>query len=117
MAKSNAERQAVYRARHLKDEGGTGERLNLVIDLHAKRALERLAVCYGRVFIVTDGGLHHHLAASGNFGQVIRKNYLVAVGNRMMGGERKVPRWSDRFARCSIFWQIAWTWRRPRWAT
>jgi diaminopimelate decarboxylase len=30
---------------------------------------------------VTDGGLHHHLAASGNFGQVIRKNYPVAIGN------------------------------------
>lgn len=44
---SNSERQAAYRARHLKDEGGKGERLNLVIDLHAKRALERLATCYG----------------------------------------------------------------------
>jgi diaminopimelate decarboxylase len=37
----------------------------------------------GEVFLVTDGGLHHHLAASGNFGQVIRKNYPVAVGNKM----------------------------------
>ncbi|MES2018657.1 MAG: pyridoxal-dependent decarboxylase, exosortase A system-associated [Pseudomonadota bacterium] len=37
----------------------------------------------GQLFLVTDGGLHHHLAASGNFGQVIRKNYPVAVGNRM----------------------------------
>ena len=37
----------------------------------------------GQVFLVTDGGLHHHLAASGNFGQVIRKNYPVAIGNRM----------------------------------
>ena len=37
----------------------------------------------GRVFLVTDGGLHHHLAASGNFGQVIRKNYPVAIGTRM----------------------------------
>jgi hypothetical protein len=45
MAKSNAERQAAYRARHLKDENGTGLRLNLVIDAHAKWALERLAVC------------------------------------------------------------------------
>jgi diaminopimelate decarboxylase len=27
--------------------------------------------------------LHHHLSASGNFGQVIRKNYPVAIGNRM----------------------------------
>ncbi len=37
----------------------------------------------GQIFLVTDGGLHHHLAASGNFGQVIRKNYPVAIGNRM----------------------------------
>ncbi|HWI12920.1 MAG TPA: pyridoxal-dependent decarboxylase, exosortase A system-associated [Burkholderiales bacterium] len=44
----------------------------------------------GRVFLVTDGGLHHHLAASGNFGQVIRKNYPVAIGNRMTGGEREL---------------------------
>jgi diaminopimelate decarboxylase len=34
----------------------------------------------GTRFVITDGGLHHHLAASGNFGQIIRKNYpLVAV--------------------------------------
>jgi len=37
----------------------------------------------GRVFLVTDGGLHHHLAASGNFGQVIRKDYPVVIGTRM----------------------------------
>lgn len=37
----------------------------------------------GQVFLVTDGGLHHHLAASGNFGQVIRKNYPVCVGNHV----------------------------------
>ena len=35
------------------------------------------------VYLVTDGGLHHHLAASGNFGQVIRKNYPALIGNRM----------------------------------
>ena len=37
----------------------------------------------GQLFLITDGGLHHHLAASGNFGQVIRKNYPVLVGNRV----------------------------------
>ena len=42
-------------------------------------------VSRGQVYLVTDGGLHHHLAASGNFGQVIRKNYPVAIGNRMDG--------------------------------
>jgi diaminopimelate decarboxylase len=39
----------------------------------------------GQVFLVTDGGLNHHLAATGNFGQVIRKNYPVAIGNKMQG--------------------------------
>jgi diaminopimelate decarboxylase len=34
----------------------------------------------GEVFLVVDGGLHHHLSASGNFGQVIRKNYPVENG-------------------------------------
>ncbi len=43
----------------------------------------------GQVFLVTNGGLHHHLAASGNFGQVIRKNYPVVIGNRVRGGERE----------------------------
>lgn len=44
----------------------------------------------GQVFLVTDGGLNHHLAASGNFGQVLRKNYPVTIGNRLGGGEREV---------------------------
>ncbi len=47
-------------------------------------------VSRGQVFLVTDGGLHHHLAASGNFGQVIRKNYPVAIGNRITGARREV---------------------------
>ncbi len=37
----------------------------------------------GKTFLVVDGGLHHQLAASGNFGQVIRRNYPLAVGNRV----------------------------------
>ncbi len=39
----------------------------------------------GQVFLVTDGGLNHHLSASGNFGQVVRKNYPVTIGNRCGG--------------------------------
>ena len=35
----------------------------------------------GEKFIITNGGMHHHLAASGNFGQIIRKNYPVTVGS------------------------------------
>jgi len=37
----------------------------------------------GRTYLVVDGGLHHQLAASGNFGQVIRRNYPVAIGTRI----------------------------------
>ena len=40
----------------------------------------------GQVFLVTDGGMHHQLAASGNFGQVIRRNYPVTIGNRLDQG-------------------------------
>jgi diaminopimelate decarboxylase len=37
----------------------------------------------GQTYLIVDGGLHHNLAVSGNFGQVIRKNYPVAIGNKM----------------------------------
>ena len=56
--------------------------------VYVTRVIER-KLSRGQVYLVTDGGLHHHLSASGNFGQVIRKNYPVAIGNRMAGGERE----------------------------
>lgn len=37
---------------------------------------------HGTVFLVTDGGLHHQLAASGNFGTVVRRNYPSAIATR-----------------------------------
>ena len=41
--------------------------------------------------IVTDGGMHHQLAASGNFGQVVRRNYPVAIASRFGApGEEEV---------------------------
>ena len=40
-------------------------------------------VSRGQTYLVVDGGLHHQLAASGNFGQVIRRNYPLVVGTRM----------------------------------
>jgi diaminopimelate decarboxylase len=52
------------------------------------RVIDR-KISRGHVFLITDGGLHHHLAASGNFGQVIRKNYPLAIGNRMDGAPRE----------------------------
>jgi diaminopimelate decarboxylase len=37
---------------------------------------------HGETYLVTDGGLHHQLAASGNFGTVVRRNYPVAIASR-----------------------------------
>ncbi len=39
-------------------------------------------ISHGETFLITDGGLHHQLAASGNFGTVIRRNYPVAIATR-----------------------------------
>jgi diaminopimelate decarboxylase len=57
--------------------------------IYVCRVIER-KLSRGQVFLITDGGLHHHLAASGNFGQVIRKNYPVVVGNRVQGSRREL---------------------------
>jgi len=65
-------RLAVELGRYLVAEAG----------VYVARVLDR-KVSRERVFLVVDGGMHHHLAASGNFGQVIRKNYPVAIGNKM----------------------------------
>lgn len=56
--------------------------------VYVTRVVDR-KVSRGHVFLVCDGGLNHHLAASGNFGQVVRKNYPVAIGNRMADAERE----------------------------
>ncbi|MYN40940.1 pyridoxal-dependent decarboxylase, exosortase A system-associated [Duganella sp. FT109W] len=80
LAAASPETQLILElGRYLVAEGG----------VYVCRVLER-KLSHGRVFVITDGGLHHHLAASGNFGQVIRKNYPVAVGNRMHAAPREV---------------------------
>jgi len=37
----------------------------------------------GKRFVVVDGGMNHHLAASGNLGQTIRRNFPVAIANKL----------------------------------
>ena len=53
--------------------GEAGVYLTRIIDKKESR---------GRMFLITDGGLHHQLAASGNFGQLLRRNYPLAIANR-----------------------------------
>lgn len=57
--------------------------------VYVARVVDR-KISRGQVFLVADGGLHQHLSASGNFGQVLRKNYPVAIGNRMDAASREV---------------------------
>ncbi|MCP9223069.1 pyridoxal-dependent decarboxylase, exosortase A system-associated [Erythrobacter sp. LQ02-29] len=45
---------------------------------------------HGETFLVTDGGLHHQLAASGNFGTVVRRNYPVAIASRFAAEPEEV---------------------------
>ena len=52
--------------------------------VYVTRIVDR-KISRGQVYLVTDGGLNHHLSASGNFGQVVRKNYPVTIGNRQGG--------------------------------
>jgi diaminopimelate decarboxylase len=49
--------------------------------VYLTRIIDR-KVSHGETFLVTDGGLHHQLAASGNFGTVVRRNYPLAIATR-----------------------------------
>ena len=53
--------------------GEAGVYLSRVVDRKGSR---------GETFLVTDGGLHHMLATSGNFGQLLRRNYPIALANK-----------------------------------
>jgi len=73
-----------------------GKQCNVIIELgrylvgeaglYVSKVIER-KISRGKTYLITDGGLHHHLAASGNFGQIIRKNYPVVIGNKMNSSE------------------------------
>lgn len=54
--------------------------------VYVTRVVDR-KVSRGTTFLVVDGGMHHQLAASGNFGQAIRRNYPLVVGNRAAAAE------------------------------
>jgi diaminopimelate decarboxylase len=42
-----------------------------------------IKVSRGKKFLILDGGMNHHLAASGNLGQTIKRNYPVALLNKI----------------------------------
>jgi diaminopimelate decarboxylase len=70
---------ALREARFLVEPGRflTGE-----AGIYVARVIE-VKVSRGRKFLILDGGMHHHLAASGNLGQTIKRNYPVAALNKL----------------------------------
>jgi diaminopimelate decarboxylase len=50
--------------------------------IYVSRVVDR-KLSRGELFLITDGGLHHQLAASGNFGTVVRRNYPLAIATRL----------------------------------
>ncbi len=67
----NGARFAIELGRYLVGEAG----------VYLCRVIDR-KLSHGEIFLVTDGGLHHQLAASGNFGTVVRRNYPLANASK-----------------------------------
>ena len=59
--------------------------------IYVSRVVDK-KISRGLTYLITDGGLHHHLANSGNFGQVIRKNYPVIISQANNAGSKEVSR-------------------------
>ncbi|HVJ03375.1 MAG TPA: pyridoxal-dependent decarboxylase, exosortase A system-associated [Sphingomonas sp.] len=57
--------------------------------VYLARVVDR-KVSQGETFLIVDGGLNHHLAATGNFGTVVRRNYPVALAHRMQDAPEEV---------------------------
>jgi len=58
--------------------GESGVYVARVIDIKISR---------GKKFVIVDGGMNHHLAASGNLGQTIKRNFPVAIANKLTSVE------------------------------
>ena len=74
-----AARPAILGATHMAIE--LGRYLVAEAGVYLTRVVDRKQ-SHGETFLIVDGGLHHQLAASGNFGTVIRRNYPIAIAGR-----------------------------------
>ena len=78
----NLERLCAERLRPVLGDARVGVELGRYLvgeaGVYVTRVVDR-KISRGRTYVVVDGGMHHQLAASGNFGQVIRRNYPIAA--------------------------------------
>jgi diaminopimelate decarboxylase len=51
-------------------------------------AVRSVKVSRGTRFVVCDGGMHHHLAASGNLGQVVKRDYPIVAAGKLNAADR-----------------------------
>jgi diaminopimelate decarboxylase len=42
-----------------------------------------IKISRGKKYLILDGGMNHHLAASGNLGQVIKRNFPIVILNKL----------------------------------
>lgn len=47
-----------------------------------------IKVSRDKKFLIADGGMHHHLAASGNLGMVIKRNFPTAIATKLDVADR-----------------------------
>ena len=80
LAAQIVQRPAILRDTHFAIE--LGRYLIAECGVYLTRIVDR-KLSHGETFLIVDGGLHHQLAASGNFGTVIRRNYPLCVASRM----------------------------------
>ncbi len=78
----NLERLCAERLRPVLGDARVGVELGRYLvgeaGVYVTRVVDR-KISRGTTYVVVDGGMHHQLAASGNFGQVIRRNYPIAA--------------------------------------
>lgn len=60
---------------------GAGIYVTKVVDIKESR---------GQRFLLCDGGMHHHLALSGNLGQVLRRNWPLVAIDKMDQGNNEI---------------------------
>ena len=82
MAKTAPPRKAPARQREMPANPPTAPSKELLVFPNPAPQRDYRKDSRGQPFLITDGGLQHMLAASGNFGQLLRRNYPVAVATR-----------------------------------
>ena len=70
----------VLRARNSSSSPGGSWSANAA---YTSREINDIKTSRGKKYLILDGGMNHHLAASGNLGQVMKRNFPMAILNKL----------------------------------